>query len=83
VDAVTNAVTDAVSNLPAGAAAPAVRPQDDPDRPSMQHVSLDLSQGGEDLKISHGEELGKEKESTDDAEEKRKKLQELTSKRKK
>ena len=83
VDAVTNAVTDAVSNLPAGAIAPAVRPQDDPDRPSMQHVSLDLSQSGDDLKISHGEALGEEKESTDDAEEKRKKLKELTSKRKK
>jgi len=83
LDAVTNAVTDAVSNLPAGAIAPPVRPQDDPARPSMKHVSLDLSQSGDDLKISHGEELGKEKESTDDAEGKRKKLKELTSKRKK
>ncbi len=76
VDAVTNAVTDAVSNLPAGVG-PAVRPQDDPDRPSMKHVSLDLSQDGQDLKVSHGEALGKEKESTDDGGAKRKKLREL------
>ena len=81
VDAVTNAVTDAVSNLPAGAIAAPVRPQDDPERPSMKHVSLDLSQDGNDLKISHGDELGKEKESTDDAEDKLKKLQELKRKK--
>lgn len=81
VDAVTNAVTEAVSNLPAGAIAAPVRPQDDPERPSMKHVSLDLSQDGTDMKISHGEELGKEKESTDDAEDKLKKLQELKRKK--
>ena len=81
VDAVTNAVTDAVSNLPVGAIAAPVRPQDDPERPSMKHVSLDLSQDGNDLKISHGDELGKEKESTDDAGGKRKKLQELKRKK--
>ena len=83
VDAVTNAVTDAVSNLPVGAietSAP-VRPQDDPERPSMKHISLDLSQDGNDLKISHGDELGKEKESTDDAKGKRKKLRELKRKK--
>ncbi len=81
VDAVTNAVTDAVSNLPVGAIAAPVRPQDDPERPSMKHVSLDLSQDGNDLKISHGDELGKEKESTDDAKGKRKKLRELKRKK--
>jgi len=81
IDAVTNAVTDAVTNLPPGAVAGPVRPQDDPDRPAMGHVSLDLSQDGNDLEISHGDELGKEKESTDDAEDKRKKLQELKGKK--
>jgi hypothetical protein len=81
VDAVTNAVTDAVSNLPPGAVAGPVRPQDDPDRPAMAHVSLDLSQDGNDLEISHGDELGKEKESTDDAEDKLKKLQDLKRKK--
>ncbi len=77
VDAVKNAVTEAVSNLPVVTTAPPVRPQDDPERPSMKHVSLDLSQGGEDLQISHGEELGKEKESTEDAEDKLKKLRKI------
>ncbi|KKM15684.1 hypothetical protein LCGC14_1693580, partial [marine sediment metagenome] len=81
VDAVTNAVTDAVSNLPAGAIATPARPQDDPERPSMKHVSLDLSQDGKDLIVSHGDELGKEKESTDDAKGKRKKLRELKRKK--
>jgi hypothetical protein len=81
VDAVTNAVTDAVSNLPPGAVAGPVRPQDDPDRPTMGHVSLDLSQDGNDLEVSHGDELGKEKESTDDAEDKLKKLRDLKRKK--
>jgi hypothetical protein len=81
VDAVTNAVTDAVSNLPPGAVAAPVRPQDDPERPSMGHVSLDLSQDGEDLEVSHGDALGEEKESTDDVEDKLKKLQELKGKK--
>ena len=79
VDAVRNAVTEAVTNLPAGTT-PVIQPQDDPDRPSMKHVSLDLSQGGKDLQIRHGEELGKEQKSTDDAEDKRKKLKELKGK---
>ncbi|GAF97728.1 unnamed protein product [marine sediment metagenome] len=81
VDALTTAVTDAVTNLPPGAVAGPARPQDDPDRPTMGHVSLDLSQDGTDLEISHGDELGKEKESTDDAEDKRKKLRELKGKK--
>lgn len=81
VDAVTNAVTDAVTNLPAGAIAPPVRPQDDPERPGMKHVSLDLSQDGQDLIVSHGDELGKEKESTDDAEDKLRKLKDIKGKK--
>lgn len=80
VEAVKGAVTEAVSNLPIGAIGPAVRPMDDLDRPSMKHVSLDLSQDGKDLKIAHGEELGKETESTDDAEAKRKKLRDIKGK---
>lgn len=80
VEAVKNAVTEAVSNLPIGVAAPAMRPMDDPDRPSMKHVSLDLSQDGKDLKIAHGDTLGKETESTDDAEAKRKKLRDIKGK---
>jgi len=80
VDAVKGAVTEAVSNLPLGVAG-AARPMDDPDRPSMKHVSLDMSQDGADLKVSHGDELGKETESTDDAEDKRKKLRDIKGKK--
>jgi len=81
VDAVRGAVTDAVSNLPQGTIGPDVRPQDDPARPTMEHVSLDLSQDGEELEISHGEELGKEKKSADDAEGKLKRLKEIKRKK--
>ena len=81
-EVVKNAVTDAVANLPVGAAGGiSSRPQDDPARPTMKHVSLDLSQDGEDLQISHGEGLGKEKRSSDDGEDKLKKLREIKGKK--
>jgi hypothetical protein len=47
----------------------------------MKHVSLDLSQDGQDLIVSHGDELGKEKESTDDAEDKLRKLKDIKGKK--
>jgi hypothetical protein len=79
LEAVREVVVDAVSKLPAPTVA--VRPQDDPDRPTMKHVSLDLSQDGTDLQVSHGEELGKEEESTDDAKEQLNKLREIKRKK--
>ena len=82
VEAVKAAVTDAVANLPVGVTGGiSSRPQDDPNRPTMKHVSLDLSQSGEDLEVSHGEELGKEKQGSDDGGDKLKKLKEIKSKK--
>lgn len=78
IEAVKAAVAEAVSSLPRGTGIPV---QDDPERPSMKHVSVDLTPAGEALEVSHGEELGKEKESTDDVKEKRKKLRKIKGKK--
>jgi len=78
IEAVKVAVAEAVSDLPRGTVAST---QDDPGRPGMKHVSVDLTPGGEVLEVSHGEELGKEKESTDDVKEKRKKLRKIKGKK--
>lgn len=80
VEAVKGAVAEAVANLPVGGGV-AVRPMDDPSRPSMKHVSLDLSQTADDLQVSHSEGLGKEKQSDEDAEDKLKKLREIKGKK--
>ena len=81
-DAVKKAVTEAVGSLPnVPSNFQYERPQDDPERPVMEHVSLDLSQGGDDLQISHGDELGKDKEGTDDGEDKLKRLREIKRKK--
>ena len=78
IEAVKAAVAEAVSSLPRGTGLPV---QEDPDRPSMKHVSVDLAPDGEALEVSHGEELGKEKESTDDVKEKRRKLRRIKGKK--
>jgi len=52
-------------------------PSEDPDRPSMKHVALDLSQSGEDLVISHGEVLEKGQSSESDSGDKLKKLKKI------
>ncbi len=52
-------------------------PQDDPARPAMRHMSLDLSQSGDDLAVSHSEGLGEEQKSSENAEDKLKKLKKI------
>jgi hypothetical protein len=50
---------------------------DDPQRPDMKHVALDLSQSGEDLEVSHGEVLGEEKQAEAGSKDKRRKLKKI------
>ena len=75
IQTIKQAVSDAVANLPIGAAG---SPAADPDRPKMGHTSLvDLGQGEDKIIISHSDDLGEEQTGTENSVEKLKKLRKL------
>jgi len=75
IEAVKQAMGEAMANMPAGRG---LSPTEDPDRPKMKHTSLaDLAQGEDDVTISHGGDMGEEKTSTEDSTDKLEKLRKL------
>jgi hypothetical protein len=75
IEAVKQAMGEAMANMPAGRG---LSPAEDPDRPKMKHTSLaDLAQGKDDVTISHGGDLGEEETSTEDSTDKLEKLRKL------
>ncbi len=75
IQAIKQAVSEAVASLPAGAA---VSPASDPNRPKMGHTSLgDLVQDDDDVTISHSDDLGEEQTGTEDSTDKLEKLRKL------
>ncbi len=75
IQAIKQAVNEAVASLPVGAA---VSPAADPNRPKMGHTSLgDLVQGDDDITISHSDDLGEEQVGTEDSTDKLEKLRKL------
>lgn len=75
LEAVKQAVGEAVSNIPIGTA---VSPAADPDRPQMKHTSLaDLVQSTDEVTISHGGKLGEKKTGKEDSTDKLEKLRKL------
>ena len=75
IEAVKQAMGEAMANMPAGRG---VSPAEDPDRPKMKHTSLaDLTQAKDDVTISHGGKLGEEKTGTEDSTDKLEKLRKI------
>lgn len=76
VDAVKQAVTDALANMPTRLVSGDGLVVDTA-RPSMRHMSTELSQKDEGMTISNEEDLAKEETTADDSSDKLKRLREL------
>ncbi len=75
LDAVKQAVSEAVANIPVGSSA---SPASDPARPKMKHTSLaDIVQSDDGVTISHGSDLGEEETGAEDSTDKLEKLRKL------
>jgi len=75
IEAVKQAMGEAMANMPAGRG---FSPAEDPDRPKMKHTSLaDIVQSEDEIKISHGGKLGEEQSGTEDSTDKLEKLRKL------